>query len=112
MALSTWPVPQHGQYWFMDLTQEDLDGIFDLAGAAAWAELRGDAFASWIAHLGANETTQLRTIAAIPLKEYARMLDSWTISGQDGRWPTAVERAAASNFGDVIRIKMKVRRAR
>ena len=91
----------------MDLTQEELDGIVDLASAAAWAELSGDALESFMAHLGANETTKLRTVAAIPLQEYSGLLASWSIPGKDGRWPTAIERAAATNFGHAIRVKMR-----
>ena len=95
---------------FMDLTPGELDGIVDLASAAKWADLDDAALQSWIKHIGGKWDTKLRTVAGIVRSEYATLLGTWCIEGredgEDWRWPTAIERAAASNFGEVIRFKM------
>ena len=92
----------------MDLTQEELVGIVDLASAAEWADLDDAALKSLMEHMGAKEATRLRTVAAIHPRDYGALLDTWRIqAGEDWRWPTAIERAAATNFGDVIRFKMR-----
>ena len=94
----------------MDLTPGELDGIVDLASAAKWADLDDAALQSWMKHIGGKWDTKLRTVAAIRHSDYDTLLGTWRIEvGQDGgdsRCPTAIERAAASNFGEVIRFKM------